>query len=83
MGVEAKTSFGSISSLWRALALFSCKRGLAFCLVIGLPASRRGGALDRALHVIPLARFDARRALKALGLIVPLTLLTRANEVIE
>jgi hypothetical protein len=23
------------SSLWRALALFSCSRGLAFCLVIG------------------------------------------------
>jgi len=26
MGVEQKTSFGSISSFWRALALFPCKQ---------------------------------------------------------
>ena len=34
-----------------------------FCSLIGLPASSRGGALDRAPHVIPLARF--RRALRS------------------
>jgi len=51
MGVEQKTSFGSISSLWRALALFSCKRGLAFCSVIGCRHRHAMADLSRLLFL--------------------------------
>jgi hypothetical protein len=43
-----KTSFLQYFLLWRTIALFFCKRGPAFWSVIGLPASSRSVALDRA-----------------------------------